>query len=101
MARTSVFFVVTLLILVGQFFLQYFLSTRESKWLGYILPVINILSGVLWALNATTLPAVVAGFLLGGGIGCAIHILIYRVGRDKVRRRMTDQVDKMNIQDLG
>ena len=101
MVRISVFFVVALLILVGQFFLQYFLSTRESRWLGYILPVINILSGVIWALNAMTLPAVVAGFLLGGGISCAIHLLIYRIGRDKVRRRMTDRVDKMNIQDLG
>lgn len=100
MVRISVFFVVTLLILVGQFFLQYFLSTRESKWLGFILPVLNILSGVLWALNALTLPAVVAGFLLGGGIACAIHVLIYRVGRDKVRRRLADRVDKMNIQDL-
>lgn len=87
--------------MVGQFFLQYFLSTRESRWLGYILPVINILSGVIWALNATTFPAVIVGFLLGGGISCVIHVLIYRMGRDKVRRRMTDRVEKMNIQDLG
>lgn len=95
------FFVVVIVLFVGQFFLQYFLSTRESKWLGYILPVLNILSGVLWALNSMTLPAVVAGFLLGGGISCAIHVLIYRIGRDKLRRRMADRVDKMNIQDLG
>lgn len=95
------FFVVVIVLFVGQFFLQYFLSTRESKWLGYILPILNILSGALWALNAMTLPAVVAGFLLGGGISCAIHVLIYRIGRDKLRRRMADRVDKMNIQDLG
>lgn len=95
------FFIVIIVLFLGQFPLQYFLSTRESKWLGYILPVLNILSGVLWALNATTLPAVVAGFLLGGGIFCAIHLLIYRIGRDKVRRRMSDRVKKMNIQDLG
>lgn len=95
------FFIVVVVLFLGQFPLQYFLSTRESRWLGYLLPVINILSGVLWALNAMTLPAVVAGFLLGGGISCAIHVLIYRIGRDKVRRRMADRVDKMNIQDLG
>lgn len=95
------FFVVVMVVIVGQFFLQYFLSTRESRWPGYILPVINILCGVLWALNAMTLPAVVAGFLLGGGIFCAIHLLIYRIGRDRVRRRMADRVEKMNIQDLG
>lgn len=95
------FFIVVIVLFLGQFPLQYFLSTRESRWLGYLLPVINILSGVLWALNAMTLPAVVAGFLLGGGIVCAIHVLIYRIGRDKVRRRMADRVEKMNIQDLG
>lgn len=95
------FFIVVIVLIVGQFFLQYFLSTRESRWLGYLLPILNILSGVIWALNALTLPAVVAGFLLGGGISCAIHVLIYRIGRDKVRRRMADRVDKMNIQDLG
>lgn len=95
------FFIVVVVLFLGQFPLQYFLSTRESRWLGYILPVINILCGVLWALNAMTLPAVLAGFLLGGGITCAIHVLIYRIGREKVRRRMADRVEKMNIQDLG
>lgn len=95
------FFIVVIVLFLGQFPLQYFLSTRESRWLGYLLPVVNILSGVLWALNAMTLPAAVAGFLLGGGIVCAIHVLIYCIGRDKVRRQMTDRVDKMNIQDLG
>lgn len=101
MEGASRFFIVVIVVIIGQFFLQYFLSTRESKWLGYILPILNILSGVIWMLNALTLPAAVVGFLLGGGIGCAIHILIYRTGRDKVRRRMADRVDKMNIQDLG
>ena len=40
-------------------------------------------------------------FLLGGGIWCAIHLLLYYAGRGKVKRRRADQVDKMNIQDLG
>lgn len=82
------FFIVVIVLFLGQFPLQYFLSTRERKWLGYLLPVVNLLWGV------------VAGFLLGFGIVCVIHILIYRIGRDKVRRRMADRVDKMNIQDL-
>lgn len=95
------FFIVVVVLFLGQFPLQYFLSTRESRWLGCILPIMNLLWGMVWALNAMTLPAAVAGFLIGGGIVCAIHVLIYRIGRDKVRRRMTDRVEKMNIQDLG
>ena len=89
MQNVMVFLAAAAVILVGQFFLQYFLSTRESKWPGYILPVINILWGVM------------AGPPLGGLIFFVINVLIYRIGRSKVRRRMADQVDKMNIQDLG
>ena len=89
MQNTVIFFTLVVVLTIGQFPLQYFFSTRESKWLGYILPVVNILWGV------------VAGPLLGSVICCVIHVLIYRAGRDKVRRRMTDRVDKMNIQDLG
>lgn len=84
MQNTMISLVVVIVVLVGQFPLQYFLSTRENKWLGYILPVIDLL-------------------LMGpmpGGIFCVIHALIYRVSRDRVRRRMADWVDKMNIQDL-
>ena len=89
------------LMFIGQFPLQYFLSTREGSWPGLVLPVLNALMGVVYALNATTVAAALAGFLLGGGIWCAIHLLLYYAGRGKVKRRRADQVDKMNIQDLG
>jgi len=97
-ARTTIF---VLIVLVGQFFLQYFLSTREAKWLGLILPVVNCLLGLVYALCATTVPAALAGFLLGGGIFCAINLLLYGLGRSRFRRKRADRVDKMNIQDLG
>ena len=66
------------LLFIGQFPLQYFLSTREGSWPGLVLPVLNTLMGVVYALNATTVAAALAGFLLGGGIWCAIHLLLYR-----------------------
>jgi len=96
--RTTIF---ALVILVGQFFLQYFLSTRETKWLGFIIPVVNCLLGLVYASSATTVPAAVAGFLLGGGIFCAVNLLLYGLGRNRVRHKRADRVDKMNIQDLG
>lgn len=90
-----------LVVFAGQFFLQYFLSTRETKWPGLIIPVVNCLGGAVFALNATTIPAALTGFLVGGGIFCAINLLLYKLGRSRVRRRQADRVDKMNIQDLG
>lgn len=100
MMRTTIFLAMVLAILVGQFFLQYWLSTRQDKWLGLILPVLSFLMGIIYSLSAITVPAAIAGFLLGGGICCAIHLLLYRVGRGHVRARQRDQVEKMNIQDL-
>lgn len=89
-----------LVILVGQFFLQYYLSTRQARWPGLILPALALVMGLVYALNATTLPVAVAGFLLGGGIGCILHLAVYKLGRDRVARRNRDSVEKMNIQDL-
>lgn len=101
MLIASVRIILVLLLFIGQFPLQYFLSTRERGWLGLVLPVLSALFGLVWALNGTTIPAALAGFLLGGGIWCAIHLLLYCAGRGRVKRRRADQVSKMNIQDLG
>lgn len=92
--------VMYLFYVVSFYILQYFLSTRENRWLGWILPLRYFLMGIMSAFGAAAQPAVTA-FLLGGGTHCAIHIIIYFVGRERVRRRMADRVDKMNIQDLG
>ena len=52
-----------LVFLIGQFFLQYFLSTRQAKWPGLIFPVLSLLWGLVNALNATTIPAAAAAFV--------------------------------------
>ena len=91
--RTILF---VLLFLVVPFLLQYFLSTREAKWPGLILPALCLLLGLVYTLSAT-----VAAFLLGGGVPCLLHMALYGAGRSRVRRRSRDRVEKMNIQDLG
>lgn len=80
--------IIVLVLFLGQFPLQYFLSARENRWLGCILIIGNLLLGL-------------AASPIVGVIVCAVHLLIYRIGRVKARRRMADRVDKMNIQDLG
>lgn len=100
MIRTTIFLALVLVVFVGLFFLQYWLSTRQDRWLGLILPALSFLMGVVYSLSATTIPAAIAAFLLGGGICCAIHLLLYRVGRSRVWARQRDRLDKMNIQDL-
>lgn len=100
MTRIAVTIIFALVVLIGQFFLQYFLSLRESKWPGLILPALSLLVGLIYTLSATTVPAAVAGFLAGGGIPFLLHLAVYFAGRSKVRRRRQDQVEKMNIQDL-
>lgn len=92
---------VTILVaLIGQFILQYFLSTRETKWLGLILPVVCVIVGMIYALNGTTIPAAVTGFLIGGGLPCGIHLVIYKLCRSRWEKKNRDRIEKMNIQDL-
>ena len=94
------FLVFLLVFLVGGIFLQIFLSKRESRWPGLVLPALCVLVGLLYTFSATTLPGAAIGFLIGGGIPCLVHLAIYGAGRGRVRRRRQDQVEKMNIQDL-
>ena len=96
--RTILF---VLLFLVVPFLLQYFLSTREAKWPGLVLPALCLLLGLVYTFSATTVPAAVASFLLGGGVPCLLHMALSGAGRSRVRRRSRDRVEKMNIQDLG
>lgn len=100
MSRVTFTIILALTMLIGQFFLQYFLSVRESRWPGLVLPVLCVLVGLLYTFSATTLPAAAIGFLMGGGIPCLVHLAIYGAGRGRVRRRRQNQVEKMNIQDL-
>lgn len=100
--RTLVF----LLFIAGVIVLQVFLSKRESKWPGLVLPIIAFLFGFLYPLNMVApSEGVTAGFIfqmilvwLLGNIPTIIFLAIYFGCRGKLRRNK--QLNKMNIQDL-
>ncbi len=86
--------------------LQIYLSKRESKWPGLVLPIMTFLFGLLYPLNmAAPSDGVTAGFVfqmllvwLLGNIPTIILLAIYFGCRGKQRRNK--QIEKMNIQDL-
>ena len=106
MERTAIVLIFTLALLVGVIFLQIYLSKRESKWSGLVLPIISFLFGLLYPLNMVApSEGVTVGFIvqmvmvwLLGNIPTIIFLAIYFGCREKKRRNK--QLDKMNIQDL-
>lgn len=106
MQRVTITLFFVLALLVGVIFLQIFLSKRESRVPGLVLPVIAFLYGLLYPLNMTAPPEdVTVGFLvqmlvvwLLGNIPTIIFLAIYFGCRGKERR--SRQLDKLNIQDL-
>ena len=64
MERTAIVLIFTLALLVGVIFLQIYLSKRESKWPGLVLPIIAFLWGLLYPLS-TAVPSegVTVGFI--------------------------------------
>jgi peptidoglycan/LPS O-acetylase OafA/YrhL len=88
---------------VGGIFLQIFLSKRESKWPGLILPGLTLLWSLVMVLNVVStdgsIPwgAILAALLMGN-IPTLILLAIYWAVREK--RRTKNQVDKTRIDDL-
>ena len=88
---------------VGGVLLQIFLSRRESKWPGLVLPLLTFLYALLMACSAVAYNggfpwgAVLASLTLGN-IPTAVLLAIYCSCRERRKRR--DDVEKMNIQDL-
>ena len=89
-----------LLFLVAMVVLQIFLSRRENKWAGRILPIITFVmmlnvahTGDLWQTAGALISVFVAG-----NIPTAVLLAIYFACRDAQRRRK--ELNKMNAQDL-
>lgn len=101
--RTFIF----LIFIVCVIALQIFLSRRESKWPGLVLPVISFLFSFLYPLNmAVPSGGASTGFTvqmitvwLTGNIPTIVFLAIYIGCRGKQRRKK--QLDKMSIQDLN
>lgn len=89
---------------VGGILLQIFLSKRENKWLGLILPLLTFLNALLNVLAIADTGSTAQNVLLVlttvlvGNIPTLILLAIYWAAREK--RRIKSQMDKMNIDDL-
>ena len=103
MARVAITLVFVLALLVGGVFLQIFLSKRENRWPGLILPLLSFLYSLLMACSAVAynggIPwgASLASLVLGN-IPTVILLAIYAACRERFRKR--SELDKMNIKDL-
>lgn len=103
-----IFFLVSIifsvLFLIGIGLLQIFLSKRENKWLGVVLPGANILSsivGVLFLREIISRPYIIIGSIilfLASNIPTIVLMTIYLSCRKKIKKNK--EIDKMNIQDL-
>ena len=96
-------FVFLIVFVVGGILLQIFLSKRESKWPGLILPLLSFLYSLVMALSAVAYNGgipwgpILASLILGN-IPTVILLAIYFACREKFRKR--SELDKMNISDL-
>ena len=104
MQRTLFALVVFLLFLAGVVLLQIFLSRRESRWPGLVLPLISFLYALLLVLNAAhfvsmahTVLTMVLVFVIGN-IPTAVLLAIYFACRGKRKKR--DELERMRIEDL-
>ena len=79
--------------------LQVFLSKQKNKWLGLIIPIINTLVAILYALNAMTISVAIMAFLLMM-IPTAINLGIYFACRKEFNEKNIDEITKMKINDL-
>jgi len=112
--------IITIILLAGVIWLQIFLSKKESKWAGLILPIINFSISILTVLMSTPLfittyenvngvitevdRAEVASvgqmliMLIWWNISTAVLLLIYFSNRQKMSRNKA--LEKMAIKDL-
>ena len=96
--------IVLLVLVVGGILLQIFLSKRESKWPGLVLPVISFLWSLLYLFNLMDTGSVVQNILtalltvLLSNIPTLVLLAIYWAVREKRRKR--SEIEKMNIDDL-
>lgn len=104
-SRTMVLLLIFLLLFgVGGILLQIFLSKRESRWPGLVLPLITFLNALLSVLNIVDTGSVSQNVLLVlttvlvGNIPTLVLLAIYWAVREK--RRVKAQIDKMQIDDL-
>ena len=104
MARVTGTLIALLIFMVGAVLLQIFLSRRESRWPGLVLPGICVLVSLIAVLSVAALGGVMESIvtilmvLLLGNIPTLVLLAIYAACRSGRRRR--SEADAMRIRDL-
>ena len=95
--------IVLWVLVVGGILLQIFLSRRQSRWPGLVLPGLTFLYSLLMVLGAVAFNGEIPwgpilACLLLGNIPTIVLLAIYWAAREKFR--VQSQMDKMKINDL-
>lgn len=101
-----IFLILILLAAAGGIILQVYLSGKENRMVGLLLPLLTFIYSLIMVFSLTVPENVSArgiiGYMLGtlaaGNISTLILLAIYFTRREK--RKKKKQLDKMNIQDL-
>lgn len=96
-----------ILFVIGIIALQIFLSKREGRWPGLIMPIITFINACLCPFMMVVPPeGMSSGFVwqmilvwLLSNIPTTVLLVIYFACREKQRRKK--QLEKMNIRDLN
>lgn len=89
--------ILLLLILVGTFVLQVFLSKMERPWIGLILPGLSFFFVLILCFYTPDFYTFML-MLIKGNIGTVIYLLIYFIVRRRKKKR--DNLSQMKIKDL-
>lgn len=104
MTRVATTLLLLLVLLVGGILLQIFLSKRESRWPGLILPAVTFLWSLVMLLSVAAYDSLAQAVvpilmvLILGNIPTAVLLGIYFACREKRRKR--SELDKMKLSDL-
>jgi len=106
MKRTSISIIVLLILLVGSILLQIFLSKRDSRWPGLVLPGITFIYSLLAVFGMVSYIGETVGMVILQAIGIflftniptLILLAIYFGLRHDTRKNK--EINKMNIKDL-
>lgn len=105
MNKIPISLIVLALLIFGAIILQIFLSKKESKWLGLILPSITFLYSLIIVLGqlmyVDTISFIFTALVvfIMANIPTIVLICIYFGCREKLKKK--SELDKMKIEDLG
>ena len=100
----STIYLLVILILITVFlWLQIFLSMQKNKWLGLILPILNLLIAAFASFGNMMYTGQIAPVIMVFAlfsIPAVINFAIYIACRAKIKEKNNNELEKMNIQDL-